>query len=688
MRESRAIATWVRCDLAAGHLAASLELSVMAKDPVDATLARFSRWAGKTTRKLSGDPGANVGELRLLLDLMRNHLGIDDPADLGTGDIEELLLSVYPRKVMVLEREESEDTVPAMRDLLAFLEETGVVPGQAVKLLEGELDEVAPRFADAVMDPAHWGMANSFARAMAADGVDFGDSAAVDRWIARYNAGIDSGAVQGVLPAGTGDAGDWDFDDDDDDDYDLKEGFGLPDRLPAMRLPAEEELAAMARNSPLLGRVSRLADWAGAGRAVTEDGELTAGDTAEAARELGIEISDRAVKGTLPGMPAASDVTSMRDVPELVHLWSLAEEAGFLEPVEGGTRFVPGAASRWWREGTDAEVLVAWSDALTFMVTDSLDIDAGLDPRRGGDLDFFQAGMGPVVLMFLARKEGLPFAEASDVIRSVAVAELSAAKGMKAWESWTRAHGDPADVLFGRLAQLGAVTVDGASGAAVARLTPLGSRVIREQFTRAGVEIPLLPPPAEMTAADLVAAAEGMDEEETAAETDAWLARRAPDVAARELYELAAEGGPVERMVAITAVSRLGAAAEPMWRGALDVRELRPYAKIALTEIAGGSPDVAMLPGLELEAEDVAWLLTDVLAAASVALEPGELARQLGDSVPDGQEEMMFGVMARLPHPDVADVLTLIGKHHPDKKVAKAARRSAYRASSRLNSAR
>jgi hypothetical protein len=375
-------------------------------------------------------------------------------------------------------------------------------------------------------------------------------------------------------------------------------------------------------------------------------------------------------------------------VPELVQLWSLAAETGFLEPDEGGTRVVPGAASRWWRAGADAGVLVAWSDALTFLVTDSLDIDAGLDPRRGADLDFFQAGMGLMVLMFLAGKEGLPFAEASDVIRSAAVAELSAVKGMKAWESWTRAHGDPADVLFGRLAQLGAVMVDAASGGAVARLTPLGSWVIREQFTDAGVEVPLLPPPAEMTAADLVAAAEGMDEEEIAAELDAWLARRAPDEAARELYELAAKGGPVERMVAITALNRLGAGAEPMWRDALNVRELRPYAKIALTELAGGSPEVAMLPGLEPEAEDVAWLLTDILAAASVALEPGELARQLGDSVPDGQEEMMFGVMARLPHPDVADVLTLIGQHHPDRKVAKAARRSAYRASSRLKSAR
>jgi hypothetical protein len=657
----------------------------MAKDPVDASVAKFSRWAGETKRKLSGDPDADAHELRLLLDLMRNHLGIDDPAGLGPGDIEELLLSVYPRKVTVVDREETEGTVPAMRDLLAFLGDTGTVPGKAVKLLERELDEVAPRFADAVMDPGNWGMAGTFMRAMAADGVDFGDQAAVDRWIARYNAGIESGAARDQLPVGG--VGDWDFDDE-DDYYNLKEAFGLPDRLPAMRLPAEDELAALARNSPLLDRAFRLAEWAGAGRAVTDDGELTAADTAAAARELGIEISDLPAEGTLPGMPAAPDVVSMRDVPELTHLWSLATGAGLLEPSEGGTRFVPGPALRRWREGTDAEVLAACSDALRFMVTDSLGIDADLDPGHGGELDFYQAGMGLMVLLFLARKQELPVAGASDVIRSAAVAELSAVTGMKAWESWTRAHGDPAEVLFGRLAQLGAVTVDASDDGTVVRLTALGSWVIREQLTSAGVEIPLLPPLAEMTAADLVVAAEGADEEEIATEIDAWLAHRTPDSAAGELFELGAKGGPVERMVAVSAANRLGAVAEPMWRHALDVRELRPYAKIALTGIAGDSPEIAVLPGLEPQADDVAWLLTDVLAAASVALEPEELARQLGASVPGGQEEMMFGVMARLPHPDVADVLTLIGRHHPDKKVAKAARKSAYRAASRLKALR
>jgi hypothetical protein len=48
----------------------------------------------------------------------------------------------------------------------------------------------------------------------------------------------------------------------------------------------------------------------------------------------------------------------------------------------------------------------------------------------------------------------------------------------------------------------------------------------------------------------------------------------------------------------------------------------------------------------------------------------------------------MFDAISRLPHPDAAAVLTLIGEQHPDKKTAKAARRYAYKAASRLNSRR
>src|SRR5487761_1346097 len=124
----------------------------MAKDPFTAALAGFQRWTKTTRQQLSGDPGADANELKPLLDLMRDYLGIERPADLGPGDLEELLLRVYPRKITVLDRADTEDTIPAVRDFLAYLAESGGMTEGTAGKLDGELDRIAPRFADAVMD--------------------------------------------------------------------------------------------------------------------------------------------------------------------------------------------------------------------------------------------------------------------------------------------------------------------------------------------------------------------------------------------------------------------------------------------------------------------------------------------------------------------------------------------------------
>ncbi len=80
----------------------------MTTDPFDAALAGFQLWTATTKRKLSADP---VGEVETLLDLMRDYLGIDRPADLSEGDLRELLLSIYPRKITVFDAADTEDTV-------------------------------------------------------------------------------------------------------------------------------------------------------------------------------------------------------------------------------------------------------------------------------------------------------------------------------------------------------------------------------------------------------------------------------------------------------------------------------------------------------------------------------------------------------------------------------------------------
>jgi hypothetical protein len=474
-----------------------------------------------------------------------------------------------------------------------------------------------------------------------------------------------------------------------DEDFDLKEAFGLPDRLPPVRLPDEPELAAMARTSPLLARARRLAEWAAAGLEITEDGELTVADTVAAAHELGIAlpVTAEAAPEPLPGMPDLPAVTSMRDVPELAWLWDTALEAGLLEDDIEDDYVQPGEELGRWPGGTDQDVLDFWSTTLP-LVLDRLEYEADFDQRLGELLDFAGAGWALMIMMFLARPEGVPVAEASSVIRDAATGELPPAKAAKTWSSWTRAHGDPAESLLGLLAELGAVSLanhqpsdDGGEDSRAARLTPLGTWAFRQVLIDDGVEIPLLPPPDQMTAADLVAAVADLDEEDMEAETAAWLEPRPPDTAAAELLAVAADGGATERMLAVAIVQKLGAAAEAEWRDSLTRPELRPYAKIALTEIAGGEPGVTVPPGLEPDVADIAWVMTDTLAALSDT--PEELPQQVSEAIPPGQEQHLFDAISRSPHPDAAAVLSLIGKHHPDKGIAKAARGSAHRARTR-----
>jgi hypothetical protein len=56
----------------------------------------------------------------------------------------------------------------------------------------------------------------------------------------------------------------------------------------------------------------------------------------------------------------------------------------------------------------------------------------------------------------------------------------------------------------------------------------------------------------------------------------------------------------------------------------------------------------------------------------------------LTEAVPAGQEQQMFDQIWRLEHPQAYDVLVLLGTHHPDAKTAKAARKAAFKARSRM----
>ena len=156
----------------------------------------------------------------------------------------------------------------------------------------------------------------------------------------------------------------------------------------------------------------------------------------------------------------------------------------------------------------------------------------------------------------------------------------------------------PPGCLLDQMVAIGAVRISDGEDGDLARLTPLGMAAIRTQFADSGVEVPLLPPAEEMTAADLIAMAEGAAEEEFQAETAAWLAHRTTESAARELLSVAAESDPASRVLAVAVVTELGAPAEPAWRDVLGRMELRGYAKAILATLATGMTATRQRPRL------------------------------------------------------------------------------------------
>lgn len=463
-------------------------------------------------------------------------------------------------------------------------------------------------------------------------------------------------------------ADDWDVTGDvdpfDDSPEVIKDAFGLPDELPPIRLPAVTELLAMARDVPLMRRMEQLVGWLGEGCEVTGDGDLTAQGAAAARQALGIEPDDA----------------------ELDYLWAYACSVDWVEFDPDADWARPGPTARAWRSDDEDEALDAWSATFAGVLSEAVAVTESLGTGLAGELDFAGPGMAVMIMMFLARPAGISAQDAGDMIFSGATAELDPLSADKERQAWALAHGNPADALFAELDKVRAIVLPG-DGDNEARLGPLALHEMRNQLLDAGVEVRLLPAPEEMTAADVLALAPAVTEQELAAETGAWLAGRDRVAAARELLVLAAAGTPAERLAAVSIATGIGQAAEPAWRDCLDTTPLRGYAKLALAGAVGGDFDPAELPGDLLPLpEDLAWMATDAMAAFSAEdyddVTPDEVVDHLGEVIPPGQEPSLFALMASGSHPDAADVLTVIGHNHPDKKVAKEARKAAYKARS------
>lgn len=461
--------------------------------------------------------------------------------------------------------------------------------------------------------------------------------------------------------------------------------------LPPVRLHTEAELARDALSTPLLSRAVRLARWAGPDTRVDAGGGLVDEQLPAAVEALGLSGDD-----------AVADASAA---------WRVAVDAGLVEVVdeEEGT-VTAGEELALLTGGSPQDVLAVWLSALETVLADASvpDLDglvaedgevdlSALDWDPEAEAEFLDGVLGnlyllttgedppgtPVPLPALAASMIVPSdmgEPTNDVLEQVSDAMMRLDDQFRMMEPVGCVAYQPVDeALMADTDEEPAAPVDetDVSRYGMVRLTPLGLYGMRARLMEAGFEAPAVGDLADKGADALLDGTAQFPPGAAQAETEQWLQRRESLAAARELLAAARgadAGAPLRRLRCQQALSLVGASAEPALREVLDDAELGGLARVWLTE--HGAVDVPA-PSEAM----VYWLTIDTVAAQLAAEGNSEELRALVEGLAQ-QHGGFFEAVWRVDHPATADVLEAMGRLHPDKKVAKEARKAAFKARS------
>jgi len=468
--------------------------------------------------------------------------------------------------------------------------------------------------------------------------------------------------------------------------------------LPPVRLHPEAELARDALSTPLLSRAARLARWAGPDTRVDAGGGLVDEQLPAAAEMLGLAGDD------------AAAFTS--------EAWRAAVDTGLVEIVDEDEGTVAaGEDLAVLTSASPHDVLAVWQTALETVLADASvpdleGLEAALD--EGGEVDLSQLewdpeaeaefldgvlgnlylltvsedgpGDSPVPLPALAASMIVPSdmgEPTNDVLEQVSDAMMRLDDQFRLLEPVGLVEYQPVDEALmadiDNAAEEPAAPLDDAdvSRYGLVRLTPLGLYGLRARLLETGLTAPAVGDLADKGADALLDGTATFPQAAAQAETEQWLARREPLGAARELLAAARgadAGAPLRRLRCQQALSLVGTEAEPALREVLDDAELGGLARVWLTE--HGAPDVPA-PSEAM----IFWLTIDTIAAQLAAEGNSEELRLLVQGLA-AQHGGFFATAWRVDHPATADVLEAMGRLHPDKKVAKEARKAAFKARS------
>lgn len=619
----------------------------------DALLGELDEWLA--TRGARGD-GSLLAAARLFVD-WRFGYSTGDLDRYEDWEIGEFLLEWCPRKYSA-PADSADDVCHGVARFAEFMAETGRLVGGRERAAEIAVlaERAAPAMFEAMGDSSRFGMAKSlFAGAFdQLDSID--DPAALqrvlDQRMAEFNAlpFDERRAITEPALAGLG-----------------AEQFELPFLVVP---PADAEVRAAAEASPLLVKFAALRDYLGHdGLDLTAKGNLKLADGRALVELLDTgdrfdeKIGDRTFRTTSTG-----ELRGLRLVVEL------AKRSGAVRVHRRRLTAVKAWAGRDPVERAVAAVRVAveWGPlALLF----------GDRGRRVADVaDLVDDGLVHWMTMLLPAGLEAPFEEISAIVAAAAdsiadldpqywnedrigrVAARYLASTVEVLEllnvlEWNESVDEPTD--FGTTERSGGVL----------RLTPLGRHALVELAARAGYRVRTIVPLAEATAADLLAVFEEIGDADIPAVVATWQPALAADErAARVADAIVAADSPRHRLAGFAVFDALGVGAAQV-----HVRRLLD------TSVAGHA--AAWLMAHELADEEAVGgfvgigVLVDVLAATLD--DPGELGQLFLASPTVADAEHALQLMWRHDAPETAAVLDALGRHLPDRHLAKAARKAA-----------
>jgi hypothetical protein len=502
--------------------------------------------------------------------------------------------------------------------------------------------------------------------------------------------------------------------------------------LPPVRLPSEDELAREALATPLLSRAALLARWSAAGVPVGPGGELLSEELKAAVTHLGLDAAEDGPAHTAQAWDFAVDA-GLVEIEESEEAAAGPEaDSGILDPDVATGLAAPGEELGRLADGGPAVILDIWSDGVDAVLAEAafpgfdelelepelaeededaafepgeLDIDIDeleWDPEEESDL--LDSALGTLYLFTTADDDiaagamlPLPMVAAAVVMPEDAdepsdeVLDDMSAVLMRLDEQFQALAGTglleyvPADApdAEAELADAEEAGELDLESFGQVRLTPLGLYGVRRRMVEAGLEAPVVGDLRRGEAAELLAAIPYRPESAAREEAELWLAEREPLDAAQRLLA-AAKGedpeAPGRRLGCQLVLSLVDERGEPALREVLDDRELGGLARVWLAE--RGAADVPA------PTEDmVFWLTIDTLAAQLGTPAEHEDADELRELVRDltGQHSEFFERAWRSDHPATPDVLEAMGRLHPDRQLAKQARKAAFKARSRPN---